>query len=517
MKLNTLFLGGMVFAAVATVSHAYADDSVLNAGKINEINQQIQKSGAQWRAKETWVSKLSQTDFKRMLGSNSQPKGKLDYTNDRTGTAPASVDWRNQNGMNWVGPVMNQGNCGSCVAFSTVGTLEAQVSISAGLPWLHPTFSPDQLFACGGGGCDSGWEPGDAARFLKSTGIVDAACAPDTMGSTGNDVSCGTVTSGCADAAARTYKISGSTSPSGGLFGGMTGNVEKVKEALTHGPLVTTLTVYTDFLTYTGGIYKSVSGKAEGGHAVSIVGYDTATRVWIIRNSWGPDWGEGGFARVSWDDRSGVASETWQFQVPADSEYMTVTTPAENEYVSGQYQTKVSNNSHANVNIEIRKAGSDRAVTTLACIQSDGGCVSAVDTSQLPDGRYEMVANTGTTNGFSQVRSFWVVNTAPENLSLHYVGAAGVDLTKPLSDRPTFNLTTTTSGVPFHSIRMMVRQNGKILSERETDVVLPAMVLGFRTNTLPNGVYEFFFRGELTAAGQSIVVDSNIEKLTFQN
>ena len=294
----------MIFAVMGTASFAYAEESVVNTAKVQEFNQQIQKQGANWKAGETWVSKLSAKDLKRMLGSNDMPKSTLNYTSSKTATLPASVDWRNQNGINWLGPVMNQGNCGSCVAFSTVATLEAQLSIASGLPWLHPNFSPEQLFACGGGGCDSGWQPASAAKFLKSSGIVDAACAPYTMGSTGNDVSCSQATAGCSDAASRTYKITGVATPSGGLFGG--GNVDKVKEALTHGPLVTTLTVYTDFLTYTGGIYKNVSGKAEGGHAVSIVGYDDATRVWIVRNSWGPDWGEKGFVRVSWDDKSGV-------------------------------------------------------------------------------------------------------------------------------------------------------------------------------------------------------------------
>jgi len=504
----------VVTSSFASVAFG-AEGSVVSAAKINEINQQIQQKGAHWQAKETWVSKLSPTELKRMLGSNDMPKSTLDYTSSKKPTSPSKIDWRNQDGINWLGSVMNQGNCGSCVAFSTVGTLETQVSISAGLPWLHPTFSPDQIFACGGGGCDSGWTPGSAASFLKGKGIVDSACAPDTMGSTGQDVSCGDVTTGCGDVASRTYKISSVSTPSGGIFGG--GNVEAVKEALTHGPLVTTLTVYTDFLTYTGGVYKNVTGKAEGGHAVSLIGYDNEARAWIIRNSWGDSWGDHGFAMVSWDDVSGVGSNTWQFKLPSKAEYLTITSPAESDYLSGQYQTKVGTSSTGNVNVEVRKPGDTRAITSLSCIQSGtAACVSALDTTALEDGRYEMIAKTGASNAFSQVRSFYVVNHAPTNLTINYTGA-DVDLTQPVTGRIEFNIQTTTSSVPFHSITMLVRQNGKILAQRTTTVILPSMKLGFRTNTLPDGDYELLFRGEMTAAGKTITVDSNVNTLTFHN
>jgi hypothetical protein len=525
MKIKSNVLGGLVLSFIATSFFAaasfaaVAEESVVTSGKIQEINQQIKKQGAKWQAKENWVSKLSQKELKRMLGSNDMPTSTLDYHSDaaKAATLPASWDWRNQNGLDWLGPVMNQGNCGSCVAFSTVATLEAQVSIASGLPWLHPNFSPDQLFACGGATCDSGWAPASAAKFLKSKGIVDAACAPDVMGSTGTDISCAQATVGCPDFAARTYKISGITTPSKSILGGGSGNVDAVKEALTHGPLVTTLTVYSDFLTYSGGIYKNVSGKAEGGHAVSIVGYDTATRVWIVRNSWGPNWGENGFVRVSWDDKSGVGSNTWQFQLPAKTEYLTIASPAENEYVSGQVQAKVGTNSTANLNVDIRKAGTRAVITTLSCVQSGtAGCVSALDTTTLADGHYEMVAKTGAANGFSEVRSFYVVNQVPQTLGISFQGH-DVDLTQAVSDRIEFDLTTLTSSVPFHSVTLLLLQNGQIVASRETDVVLPSMTVGFRTNVLPNGSYQLLFRGELSAAGKVITADSKPVTLQFKN
>src|SRR5581483_8309882 len=112
-----------------------------------------------------------------MLGSTRPPAGRLDFSGIHAKGA-SSLDWRNMNGVNWLGPVMNQGNCGSCVAFATVATLEGRTSIAAGFPTLRPTFSPQQLFACGGGACEQGWQPSSAADFLQNTGIVDEACLP---------------------------------------------------------------------------------------------------------------------------------------------------------------------------------------------------------------------------------------------------------------------------------------------------------------------------------------------------
>lgn len=53
------------------------------------------------------------------------------------------------------------------------------------------------------------------------------------------------------------------------------------------------------FVGYTSGIYPASACKADGiNHAMAIVGYSRAERYWIVRNSWGSDWGEGGYARV---------------------------------------------------------------------------------------------------------------------------------------------------------------------------------------------------------------------------
>lgn len=54
-------------------------------------------------------------------------------------------------------------------------------------------------------------------------------------------------------------------------------------------------------------------GRADGGHAVAIVGY--AEQGFIIQNSWGPDWGEGGFALLPYEDYMLHATDVWVAQL----------------------------------------------------------------------------------------------------------------------------------------------------------------------------------------------------------
>ena len=70
---------------------------------------------------------------------------------------------------------------------------------------------------------------------------------------------------------------------------------EEIKDLLTMGPLAIALSS-TNWEYYAGGIWKCNSWD-EVNHAVLLVGY--TNDYWIIKNHWGPDWGEDGYIRVS--------------------------------------------------------------------------------------------------------------------------------------------------------------------------------------------------------------------------
>ncbi len=69
------------------------------------------------------------------------------------------------------------------------------------------------------------------------------------------------------------------------------------------------MTVYSDFFDYSGGIYSHTTESIAGYHAVTIVGFGTYDGLdyWIVKNSWGEDWGENGYFRIVMGD-SGIDS-----------------------------------------------------------------------------------------------------------------------------------------------------------------------------------------------------------------
>ncbi len=472
---------------------------------INSINSLIKKNNGQWVARENAISRMSDYEIKKLLGSIDRPEGNSLYEDRKLSSE--SFDWRNVNGINWLGPVMNQGNCGSCVAFAAVATLEATYRINSGLIWLTPSFSPQQLFNCGGGYCDLGWRPSNAAKILKSKGIVDAACSPYVSGSTGEDLSCSKIT--CDNKEERTYKIVDSTTPS---FWG--GSAAKVKEALRKGPLVTTLTVYEDFLVYSSGIYKSVSKKSVGGHAVSLVGFNDQERYWIVRNSWGDDWGEKGFIRVSYDDKSGIADSTWYYKTKIEENYISIQSPADREYVSGVKNIKIALSKPANSEIFIK--GEVDQLGIQACYgQKTNICELSIDTTNLKDGRYEIYAKSQ--NQKSQVREFLVINHEPQT-AISFIGSKSLDLKKPLKGRVEFDIDVKTALVIPQRVSFIVEDsNGKVILKRVTDDVVEQMRLGFRTTNIGNGKYTIYYVAETPYNGKIVSSVSNKEKIEVQN
>uniref|UniRef100_A0A915NIW0 Peptidase C1A papain C-terminal domain-containing protein n=1 Tax=Meloidogyne floridensis TaxID=298350 RepID=A0A915NIW0_9BILA len=170
--------------------------------------------------------------------------------------------------------VQNQGYCGSCWAHSVASAYtdryciekaKKKVSIPNNATF---TFSAYDLLSCSKEkGCDGGLEK-DAWKWIEKNGIC-----------TGTDFPRKNVTSV-------------------GTLGGEANIKDQLKK---YGSVSAAFVVYEDFQGYKDGVYRYVKGERKGGHAIVIVGYGTATcdggkiPFWIIRNSWGPKWGKGGF------------------------------------------------------------------------------------------------------------------------------------------------------------------------------------------------------------------------------
>jgi C1A family cysteine protease len=486
----------LVFACLAPLPGLAATVSIA------PLQNRLTAQHTGWVARDNWVNRLSRAEIQRMLGY----PGKVRYGKELT-VSPSFgpragtdvLDWRNKDGQNWVTPVLNQGNCGSCVAYATVGTLETQMNIARTAPFLNMRYSTDMLFACGGGSCGSGWYPSSAASFLQRTGVVDEACMPSTMSATGEDVACSMK---CSDSSSRAQKVASVSTPS---------NVEAVKAALRRGPLVTTLDVYADFIVYGSGVYKHTTGDYLGGHAVSIIGFDDAKRAWIIRNSWGPDWGDHGFAYVSYDDTSGVGDETWGFEIPAVDGYVVPRNLHDHDFLSGDVAIE-GYSSFANTSkLAFDYQGPGETRGTASC--EGASCRLALGTRNLPDGRYEGAVS-ATHDGkvsTSDRRYFYVVNHQP-TMKLSFQ-PKGFDPSRPLRDRVEFDITADSSPVPLESLTLVVKQGDKVVYTKGADIVLDRMTMGWRTPFVPNGSYT----AELVGHVAGYDVTSNVIPVTIAN
>jgi len=254
---------------------------------LKQIQHHINQTNAQWIAGYTSVSTSTSNYLSDYLGCMEMDDDLSDELVISTDTLlPEEFDWRDVDGKNWVTEVKNQKSCGSCVAFGTLSALEAVVQIE-----LNQIFECDlsesQLFFCGGGSCGSGWTNAKSSKFVTSTGVVDENCFPYQP-----------YTMQCSDKEdnwrSRLVKVKTSSTALGQV---------NIKEAIiTYGPVLVDFTVYTDFGFYRSGIYEHVSGSAEGGHAVAIVGYNDDPGYWICKNSWGKGWGEEGFFNIKYGE-----------------------------------------------------------------------------------------------------------------------------------------------------------------------------------------------------------------------
>lgn len=501
-------------ASLITLALLFASSSSFaSLVDVNHLNKILKAQNAGWTAKSTPINDLSREEIQHRLGVPGMQDEAVIFKLPQTETPnlyPSKVDWRDNNG-NWVSPVLDQANCGSCVAFATVATLETQYKIASGFPSFNIKLSPQFLFSCGGGWCDLGWQPENAAQFLKSRGVPDESCMPYLGGATGKDIAC---SAACPDSSQRLVKIANYTTPTR-----LAADLNALRAALQRGPLVTTLGVYADFMTYSSGVYKHVTGQRMGGHAVSIIGYDDSLQAFIIRNSWGESWGENGFAYISYEDISGIGVDTWAFQMSSFNGAVTVEGPIDYTYVSGSLQVKAHSTYAGTDSITVSAFGS-KGTAAFSVVTSGGDINQAADVSQMSDGRYEVQAlafdKAGHQLGVSTRQILYVVNKPP-TLSLSFTGTNGTDLNKPLKGRMQIAITATSSSVPMSSVEFHYRgPDGKDVS-RSAAVVVDGMSMGWRTNIVPNGQYEIWMVGHVKSNTTDTVVTTPHQTVSVSN
>jgi C1A family cysteine protease len=96
----------------------------------------------------------------------------------------------------------------------------------------------------------------------------------------------------------------------------LTGRANIKNWIATKGTVTGCFIIYQDFFSYRSGVYRHVTGSQAGGHCIEIVGYDDAQGCWICKNSWGTNWGAGGFFRIAYGQ---CQIDTWYGPYGANS------------------------------------------------------------------------------------------------------------------------------------------------------------------------------------------------------
>jgi C1A family cysteine protease len=199
-----------------------------------------------------------------------------------TANLPANIDWTTKNAVT---PVKNQGQCGSCWAFSTTGSVEGAYAIKTG---KLLSFSEQELVSCAGSfgnqGCNGGLMD-NGFKYIQQSGDTLESNYPYT-GKTGT---CNKAKTSPVAVKVTGYKDVASK------------NEAQLQAAVAQQPVSVAIEAdQSGFQFYKSGVFSGKCGTKLD-HGVLVVGYgtDNGKDYWKVKNSWAATWGDKGYIRMA--------------------------------------------------------------------------------------------------------------------------------------------------------------------------------------------------------------------------
>lgn len=254
---------------------------MVNFHKVNNHNS---TEGKTWTMALNKFADLTSDEFRATytgLNHSVESKRPKNYVNHNVETTPSAQDWRGRG----VSEVKDQGRCGSCWSFSTTGAVEGAYYRSHG---TVVSMSEQQLVDCAGtnwgnNGCSGGLMD-HAFQYVEMYGLMRESDYPYTA----ND------SNTCRfDAARMVTKVR--------VFTDIARDSQPQLKAGLAGQTVSVAINANPLQLYHSGVFSDWSGcPANLDHGVLAVGYghDDGKDHWIVKNSWGGNWGESGYFRM---------------------------------------------------------------------------------------------------------------------------------------------------------------------------------------------------------------------------
>lgn len=271
-----------------------------NLQKIEAHNELYAQGLSSFYLGENQFADMTNEEFRRVM-NGFKPKAPLTPKNYQTGmyknVLAATVDWRTKG---YVTPIKDQGQCGSCWAFSSTGSLEGQHFKATG---KLVSLSESNLVDCsqkeGNMGCSGGLMDQAFQYVIKNKGIDTEASYPYKA----EDQKC-KFKKDDVGATEKSFKDVES------------GSEDALQKAVAEiGPISVAIDASQDsFQLYSGGVYDEPQcSTTELDHGVLAVGYgaESSKDYWIVKNSWGTSWGDKGYILMSRNKKNqcGIATQ----------------------------------------------------------------------------------------------------------------------------------------------------------------------------------------------------------------